>query len=120
MPPNPSDLLHAVRVAQSIRECASGYASVRLDSPPASTVTDPAVLGNLCDGVLLVVKGGQTKRESAALARRQLLAAKAKILGVIVNEIDFSNPSYVSQYYYYRDYARYGYGGSPEEREASS
>ncbi|MEO5769871.1 MAG: polysaccharide biosynthesis tyrosine autokinase [Polyangia bacterium] len=120
LPPNPSELLHAERFAQIIRDCAKRYDRVLLDSPPTSAVTDPAVLGNLCDGVLLVVKGGQTKRESAALARRQLLAAKAKILGVIVNEIDFSNPSYGYQYYYYRDYARYGYGGSPEEREASS
>jgi succinoglycan biosynthesis transport protein ExoP len=120
LPPNPSELLHAVRFADVIRECAKRYDRIILDSPPTSAVTDPAVLGNLCDGVILVVKGGQTKRESAGLARRQLLSANAKILGVIVNEIDFSNPSYGYQYYYYRDYARYGYGSSPEEHEASS
>ncbi len=120
VPPNPSELLHADKFAQIIRDCADRYDRVILDSPPTSAVTDPAVLGNLCDGVILVVKGGETKRESAAMARRQLLSAKAKILGVIVNEIDFSNPSYGYQYYYYRDYARYGYGASPEERNASS
>jgi len=120
VPPNPSELLHAEKFAEVIRECARRYDRVILDSPPTSAVTDPAVLGNLCDGVILVVKGGETKRESALMARRQLLSAKAKILGVIVNEIDFSNPAYGYQYYYYRDYARYGYGSSPEEREASS
>jgi polysaccharide biosynthesis transport protein len=120
IPPNPSELLHAAKFAQIIRECAKRYDRVILDSPPTSAVTDPAVLGNLCDGVILVVKGGQTKRESAALARRQLHSAKAKILGVIVNEIDFSNPSYGYQYYYYRDYARYGYGAKSEERDVPS
>jgi polysaccharide biosynthesis transport protein len=117
VPPNPSELLHTARFAEIIKECASRYDRVLLDSPPTSAVTDPAVLGNLCDGVILIVKGGQTTRDSAALARRQLHAAKAKLLGVIINEIDFSNSAYEYHYYYYRNYARYGYtyGNSPEE-----
>jgi polysaccharide biosynthesis transport protein len=119
VPPNPSELLHTERFAQIINECIARYDRVVLDSPPTSAVTDPAVLGNLCDGVLLVVKGSQTTKESALLAHRQLKAAKAKLLGVIINEIDFSNAAYGYQYYYYREYARYGYtygqpeGGSP-------
>jgi polysaccharide biosynthesis transport protein len=124
VPPNPSELLHTARFAQLVRECASRYDRVVLDSPPTSAVTDPAVLGNLCDGVLLIVKGGQTTRESAVLARRQLHSANAKLLGVIINEVDFSNAAYGYQYYYHRGYARYGYayggGGSGDDRGAAT
>jgi len=107
LPINPSELLHANRFATVLRDCAQRYDRVILDSPPTSAVTDPAILGNLCDGVLLVVKSGRTKRESAAMACHQLLAAQAKILGVIVNGIDFTNPEY-GYHSYYREYARYG------------
>ncbi|HET6282419.1 MAG TPA: polysaccharide biosynthesis tyrosine autokinase [Polyangia bacterium] len=117
-PPNPSELLHTGRFAQVLAECASRYERVILDSPPCSAVTDPAVLGNVADGVLLVVQAGSTTRDAAAHARRHLASAKARLLGVILNEIDFSNPAYGYQYYYYQNYARYGYGTQPEENKA--
>ncbi len=115
IPPNPSELLHTKRFAQVLEDCKTRYEHIILDSPPTSAVTDPAVLGNLVDGVILIVKGASTTREAAAHARRQLISAKCRLLGVIVNEIDFSNPGYGYHYYYYRKYSRYGYtyGGGP-------
>ena len=109
IPPNPSELLHTKRFQQVLEECKGRYERIILDSPPTSAVTDPAVLGNLADGVILIVKGATTTREAAAHARRQLISAKCRLLGVIVNEIDFSNPGYGYHYYYYRKYSRYGY-----------
>jgi capsular exopolysaccharide synthesis family protein len=119
-PPNPSELLHTDRFAKILEACASRYDRVILDSPPCSAVTDPAVLGNVADGVILVVQAGGTTRDAATHARRHLVAAKARLLGVILNEIDFSNPAYGYQYYYYQNYSRYGYayGADPEERKA--
>ncbi|HEY2899182.1 MAG TPA: polysaccharide biosynthesis tyrosine autokinase [Polyangia bacterium] len=119
-PPNPSELLHTGRFAKVLEDCASRYERVILDSPPCSAVTDPAVLGNVADGVILVVQAGGTTREAAMHARRHLSSAKARLLGVILNEIDFSNPAYGYQYYYYQNYSRYGYayGADPEERKA--
>ena len=91
-----------------------------MDSPPTSAVTDPAVLGNLADGVVLVVKAGETTRDSAMHARRQLATAKARLFGVVVNAIDFSNPAYGYEYYY-RNYYRYGYtyGNGPDQKATS-
>jgi len=117
VPPNPSELLHTDRFGAVLAECVKLYDRVILDSPPTSAVTDPAVLGNLADGVVLVIKAGETTRESAIHARRQLSAAKAKLLGVVVNAIDFSNPAYGYDYYY-RNYYRYGYtyGNDPDQK----
>ena len=117
VPPNPSELLHTDRFAAVLADCAKLYDRVILDSPPTSAVTDPAVLGNLVDGVVLIIKAGETTRDSAIHARRQLMSAKARVVGVIVNAIDFSNPAYGYEYYY-RNYYRYGYtyGGGPDQK----
>jgi capsular exopolysaccharide synthesis family protein len=117
VPPNPSELLHTDRFAAVLADCAKLYDRIVLDSPPTSAVTDPAVLGNLVDGVVLIIKAGETTRDSAMHARRQLTSAKARIVGVIVNAIDFSNPAYGYEYYY-RNYYRYGYtyGGGPDQK----
>jgi polysaccharide biosynthesis transport protein len=120
VPPNPSELLHTGRFETVLAECAKLYDRVILDSPPTSAVTDPAVLGNLADGVVLVVKAGETTRDAAIHARRQLVGAKARLFGVVVNAIDFSNPAYGYEYYY-RNYYRYGYTyGEGPDRKATS
>jgi polysaccharide biosynthesis transport protein len=106
-PPNPAELLHAERFRGLIAECAAAYDWVLLDSPPISAVTDPAILGNVVDGVLLIIKAGATSRHAALQARRQLEAAKSRILGVVLNEVDLTNRAY-GYYYYHRTYARYG------------
>jgi polysaccharide biosynthesis transport protein len=120
VPPNPSELLHTSRFGVVLAECAKLYDRIILDSPPTSAVTDPAVLGNLADGVVLVIKAGETTREAAMHARRQLATAKARLFGVVVNAIDFSNPAYGYEYYY-RNYYRYGYtyGNGPENKATS-
>jgi polysaccharide biosynthesis transport protein len=117
VPPNPSELLHTDRFGAVLADCARLYDRIILDSPPTSAVTDPAVLGNLTDGVVLVIKAGETTRDSAMHARRQLAAAKAHLFGVVVNAIDFSNPAYGYDYYY-RNYYRYGYtyGNGPDQK----
>ena len=121
VPPNPSELLHTDRFKAVLADCARLYDRIILDSPPTSAVTDPAVLGNLADGVVLVIKAGETTRDSGAHARRQLTSAKARLLGVIVNAIDFSNPAYGYDYYY-RNYYRYGYtyGNGPDQPKATT
>jgi capsular exopolysaccharide synthesis family protein len=120
VPPNPSELLHTERFRAVLAECATSYDRIVLDSPPTSAVTDPAVLGNLADGVVLVIRAGETTREAAMHARRQLMTAKARLFGVVVNAIDFSNPAYGYEYYY-RNYYRYGYtyGNGPDQKAMS-
>ncbi len=108
-PPNPAELLHTDRFKNLIRDLTARYDRVIFDSPPISLVTDPAVIANLTDGVVLVVRGGVTTRDAAAYARRQLGDAKAHILGAIINHVDLSDKGYYYHYArYYRGYSKYG------------
>jgi capsular exopolysaccharide synthesis family protein len=110
-PPNPAELLHTTRFRHLLAEAGSRYALVILDSPPISVVTDPAIIANLTDGAILVVRGGRTTREAVAFSRRQLADAKARILGSIINRVDLSARGYYYHYYYpryYKGYSNYG------------
>lgn len=119
VPPNPAELLHTKRFTELIAECVVAYDLVIFDSPPTSAVTDPAIIGNLVDGALLVVRAGKTSRPAAMFAKRQLADAKANVVGVVINHVDVGMREY-NYYYsrYYREYGKYGYSAS-EASEAS-
>lgn len=113
LPPNPAELLHTHRFGEIMGRCAERYDRVIYDSPPTSAVTDPVIIGNRADGVVLVIRAGHTTRGAAAFARRQLADGKARILGSIINSVDPTDP-YYNYYYsqYYRSYYAYGGGYS--------
>ena len=104
-PPNPAELIHTDRFREILDQCRRDYERVVLDSPPAGLVTDPAVLGNLADGVVFVLRAGHTTREAIAFARRQIVDARARILGIVVNRTDRRGGGY--GYSYYAPYGRY-------------
>ena len=78
------------------------------DSPPVIAVTDAAVLATQLDGVVLVVKSGETNKDAILRSRILLENVNAKIFGVLVNGVNIDN-MYGSTYYYYQ-YYYYGDG----------
>jgi capsular exopolysaccharide synthesis family protein len=107
MPPNPAELLHTEKFHQILAECRSSYDRVILDSPPIGPVTDPAIIGGATDGVVLVLRAGHTTREATLFARRQLGDAGARILGLVINQMDRKGSGYGYGYGYYASYGRY-------------
>jgi len=85
IPPNPSELLGSNNMNALLEKAKSEYDLIIFDSPPVLTVTDAQVLANLTDGVVLVISSGNTKIDSARKAQELLEIAKAKILGVVLN-----------------------------------
>jgi polysaccharide biosynthesis transport protein len=117
-PPNPAELLHSARFNAVHTKCLEQFERVIYDSPPTSAVTDPAIVGNLADGVLLVAKAGKTSRDAALAARRQLFDARAKVVGTVLNHVDFSDRSY--GLYYTKYYKAYGGYYGPREDAAKA
>jgi succinoglycan biosynthesis transport protein ExoP len=107
MPPNPAELLHTERFRDILAQCRKLYDRVVLDSPPLAPVTDPAIIGSITDGVVLVLRAGHTTREATQYARRQLGDAGARILGLVVNQTDRKGRGYGYAYGYYTSYGRY-------------
>jgi len=107
IPPNPAELLHADRFREILAQCRQDYDKVILDAPPIGPVTDPAILGSITDGVIMVLRAGHTTRDSATYARRHLTDAGARILGLVVNQPDRKGGKHGYGYSYYAPYDRY-------------
>lgn len=107
IPPNPAELLGSARMGSMLDSLASQYDYIIMDTPPASVVTDAAVLSALADGVLFVVSHANATIESAQLAKKNLEAANANIIGAILNGFDLKSTSRDSGYYYSYEYGYY-------------
>ena len=64
LPPNPADLLSSHKLADAIAELRTKYKFVVIDSPPIMAATDAVILSVQADGVLLVVRSGETPKEA--------------------------------------------------------
>ena len=101
IPPNPADLLSSRRLSEAIATLRQQYKFIVIDSPPIMAATDPVILSVLVDGVLLVVRSGETPKDAFIRARDLLAAVKCRLLGVIINAVDSSSPDYYYSYRYY-------------------
>ena len=110
VPPSPADLLSSHRMREAITELRRRYKFVVIDSPPIMAATDAVILSALTDGVLLVVRSGETPKEAFTRTRDLLLGVKCRILGVVLNAVDSSAPDYYYSYRYYPYAYGYGYG----------
>jgi capsular exopolysaccharide synthesis family protein len=106
IPPNPADLLSSRRLAEALAVLRREYKFIVVDSPPVMAATDPVILSVLADGVLLVVRSGETPKDAFTRARDLLTGVKCRFLGVVLNAVDSNSPDY---YYSYRYYP-YAYG----------
>ena len=108
LPPNPADLLSSHRITDAIAELRAKYKFIVIDSPPVMAATDAVILSVQADGVLLVVRSGQTPKEAFTRSRDLLTSVKCRLIGVVLNAVDSTAPDY---YYSYRCYPySYGYG----------
>ncbi|WP_059173690.1 CpsD/CapB family tyrosine-protein kinase [Bacillus sp. FJAT-27445] len=98
IPPNPSELLGSKAMKAFLEKAKEEFDMVLFDTPPVLAVTDAQILSNQCDGTILVVNSEKTEIEKATKSKELLLAAKANLLGVVLNnkKLDSKN-----QYYYY-------------------
>ena len=114
--PNPADLLSSYRLAEMVAELRRRFKFVVVDSPPIMAATDAVILSVIVDGVIVVVRSGETPKEAFTRTRDLLTSVKAHVLGVVLNAVDSSSPDYYYSYRYY-PYAYGGYGREDEDKE---
>lgn len=100
IPPNPSELIASSRFDEMVTILKQDYDMVIFDAPPLLSVTDAQILANKSDGTILVIRSGNTEKDSARRAKELLEASQAKVLGVILNQYKFEK----EHYYYYQYY----------------
>jgi Mrp family chromosome partitioning ATPase len=101
-------LLSSHKLADALAELRTKFKFIVIDTPPVMAATDAVILSVQADGVLLVVRSGETPKEAFTRTRDLLVSVKCRLLGVVLNAVNSSAPDYYYSYRYY-PYA-YGYG----------
>ena len=112
-PPNPAELLGSERMRKILATVSERYDRVIIDSPPLIAITDGVILSSITEGVILIVHAGKTGKELVYRSVKSLQDAGAKILGIVLNNLEFKDYPY-SYYYPYRYYHRYYQTENPE------
>jgi capsular exopolysaccharide synthesis family protein len=116
IPPNPAELLGSKRMEQVLNHLAEIVDIVIIDGPPA-VVTDAAVLASKADGVLLVLRPGQTRDDSAKAIYEQFKRAGAYLIGVVFNRIPPRSSEFYGGYQYLSPYVATNYLSENESPE---
>jgi capsular exopolysaccharide synthesis family protein len=106
IPPNPAELLSSNEMKNLLQFLRGKYKHVIIDSPPAISFTDAAILSTLVDGVVLVAMAGKSSVHLMRRFKTRLSNLGARIYGVVLNGIKSGSIEY--EYYGagYYDYYR--------------
>ncbi len=100
VPPNPSELLGSQSAKKLLVELREQFDYVIVDSTPLLAVTDAAILAAGADGVLIIAKFGQTRREQLTQSLRNLETVGAPLCGAVLTLMPArGNSSYAYSYY---------------------
>ncbi len=101
-PVNPAELLASARLRDALQVLGQRFAHVVFDCGPVFGVSDAMILAGQVEGTVLILRYGRASRDAAQRAIRNLLAVRARLLGVILNDVDVRANGY--GYYGYSGY----------------
>ena len=101
IPPNPAELIGSDQMASLLKRLQMHYTHVVIDSPPITSFTDGVLIASMVDGVILVVHSGKSSRQVVKRAKQLLQDVGARILGVVLNNVNLRSQD---NYHYYQTY----------------
>jgi len=122
VPPNPSELLHNIRMIELIEDLKKRYDIVMIDTAPIGLVSDSIPLIRMSDINIFVIRSGKSKFYAATVPQRIANEYHLDNTVIILNAFaeDLLHTRYYTtkftgeytggHYYYYSDYS--GYEGS--------
>jgi uncharacterized protein involved in exopolysaccharide biosynthesis/Mrp family chromosome partitioning ATPase len=100
IPANPSELLSTAAMRDFLAAVSAEYDIVLIDTPPILPVTDSAIVAGQVDGVLLVYQAGKVGRLVLKRAKAHLESARAKVWGIVLNDLQTEVSGYTYTHYY--------------------
>jgi capsular exopolysaccharide synthesis family protein len=101
------ELLTATNARSIFKRMQDDFHYTVVDTPPAMTVTDVGIIGQLCTGVILVVRLHRTDESAAKRATRLLQVNNVPIVGCVLVGRDAPPSRYGYEYGYAYNYYRY-------------
>lgn len=112
IPPNPAELLSSNEMRNLLQFLSGKFKHVIIDSPPAISFTDAAILSTQVDGVVLVAMANKSSIHLMRQFKLRIHNLGARIYGVVLNGIKSSSVEY--DYYGGSSYYKY-YSNADDE-----
>ena len=112
-----AELLTAANAREIFRRMQNDFHYTIVDTPPATTVTDVGIIGQMSSGVIMVARLNYTQEPAAKSAVRLLQANNIPILGCLVIGRDAPGGRYGYGYGYYHYYRYYDYYRRKKDEE---
>ena len=104
IPSSPGELLISPIMTHLLEEVRKEYDYVIIDCPPLTALDDTFTLLPISDGIVFVVRAGQTSIRFARTALQTARQRGATVIGLVLNGITADNPYYYYNYYYHSYY----------------
>lgn len=105
IPPNPAELILSGNFDSLITSLKDIYDYVIIDAPPVCVVTDAVIISKKTLGAIIVCRYGDTRTENAKRAKNEIEQGGGKILGSVLNGVEykraFGKSRYKDDYGYY-------------------
>jgi succinoglycan biosynthesis transport protein ExoP len=112
-PPNPAELLASRQFSRLLHDAEQEFDLVLLDTPPLLAVSDPSIVAQHTDGLILVLRMNKNKRNTAKRSTEILQTNNIRVVGLVCNGTDAE-----SEGYSYRDtYGEYLSSDEPAPRQ---
>ena len=85
LPSNPAEMLASGSYAKMLKDAEQEFDIVLVDTPPLLAVSDPCIVAPNTDGLVLVLRMGKNKRNSAKRATEIIDTNNIRVIGVVCN-----------------------------------
>ena len=96
---NPLNLLNAREMPELMARLKEEFDYIIVDTPPAGIVIDAVDIAKHCDGALIIVSYMRGKCRDIAEVRDMIRRTGCKVLGTVMNNVEFNSLS--NKHYYY-------------------
>ena len=108
-----NEILSSEPVKELFQKLRERYDYVIVDLPPLAPIVDVRAMTHLVDLFIFVIEWGRTKIDIVEHALDHAQRVHQNMLGVVLNKVDMNlfarYANYKENYYYNKQYARYGY-----------
>jgi Mrp family chromosome partitioning ATPase len=116
---NSTELLASRRMRELLSEWEAAYDYLLFDAPPVLAVTDPVIVGALCQGVLLVVRANVTSARAIKRGQSLLEMAQVPIVGIVLNGLKVTRGyggNHYANFSYYKEIRKQRDSKGPKHR----
>jgi len=112
LPQNPAEMLASSGYSTMLQNAEQKFDIVLVDTPPLLAVSDPSIVAPNTDGLILVLRMGKNKRNSAKRATELIDTNNIRVIGVVCNATTADEEGYS----YKEIYGEYFSGSTAKQR----